>query len=113
MLNQSGLIALGDSQIVREAKERRKAVQTICNTLVPEIKKSRIQLKQYINKYFSDRKEEFSQAFNILDNSLSEWNPDKFTAGLERINNQFGASLQFKTFDEFDKFMESDETFKF
>lgn len=113
MLTQSGLIALGDSQIVREAKERRQAVQTICNTLVPEIKKSRIQLEKYIDKYFSDRKKEFSQSFNILDNSLIEWDPDKFAAGLERINNQFGASLQFKTFDEFDEFMKSDETFKF
>ena len=113
MLHQSGLIALGDSQIVREAKERREAVQTFCKTLVPEIKKSRIQLEQYIRKYFSDRKEEFEQAFNMLDNSLIEWNPDKFVAGLERINNQFGASLQFKTFDEFDEFMKSDETFKF
>ena len=113
MLHQSGLIALGDSQIVREAKERREAVQTFCKTLVPEIKKSRIQLEQYIRKYFSDRKEEFEQAFNMLDNSLIEWDPDKFVAGLERINNQFGASLQFKTFDEFDEFMKSDETFKF
>jgi len=113
MLTQSGLIALGDSQIVREAKERRQEVQALCDTLVPEIKKSRIQLEQYIDKYFSNRNEEFTQAFNILDNSLGEWDPDKFAAGLERINNQFSASLQFKTFDEFDEFMKSDETFKF
>lgn len=113
MLAQSGLVALGDSQIVKVAKERRHAVQTLCDMLIPEIRKSRIQFKQYVDKYFYERSKEFDLAFNMLDNSLGEGNPDKFIAGLERINNQFGSSLQFNTFDEFDRFMESNETLRF
>ena len=113
VLTQSGLIALGDSQIVRAAKDRRQAVQTLCDMLVPEIRRSRIQLQQCIDKYFYERNKEFEQAFSMLDSSLGKWNSDQFAAGLERINNQFDTGLQFKTFAEFDRFMESDETFRF
>ena len=113
MLHQSGLIALGDSRIVREAKERRQVIEKLCQSLIPEIQKSRKNLTLHINKHFSERKEEFSQSFNILDESLNKWDSDNFVAALERINKQFGASLQFKTFNEFDNFMKSDKPLKF
>ncbi len=113
MLHQSSLIALGDSQVVKVAKERRKAIEAMCLTMIPIIQKNREELEQSLNKHFSDRKEIFSEAFNILDASLGEWNHDTFVSGLENINNQFGATLQFKNFDEFDTFMNGDEVFQF
>jgi hypothetical protein len=113
MLHQSGLIALGDSQVVKEAKERRYVVQAICLAAIKEIRKNRIELESYLEAYFSQRKNEFSESFGMLDDSLYDWNPDAFVAGLERINNQFGTSLQFKSFVEFDDFMNSDEVFEF
>lgn len=113
MLHQSGLIALGDSKVVKEAKERRDVVQAMCLAAITEIRKNRIELESYLETYFSQSKNEFSEAFSLLDNSLSEWNPDNFVSGLERVNNQFGTSLQFKSFVEFDDFMNSDEAFEF
>lgn len=113
MLHQSGLIALGDSKVVKEAKERRYAVQAMCLAAIPEIQKNRLELENYLDSYFSQRENEFLESFAMLDNSLLSWNPDEFVSGLERINNQFGKSLQFKSFDEFDELMNSDETFEF
>lgn len=113
MLNRSGLIALGDSALVKEAKERRKEIEGLCDTLIPVIKKSRKALEAQIDKYFSDRKKEFLQSFLLMDNSLNEWDPDSYVQALEQINNQFYQSLKFKTFDEFDNFMKSEEVFNF
>lgn len=113
ILHQSGLIALGDSRVVKEAKERRYAVQAMCLAAIPEIQKHRLELENYLELYFSQRKNEFLASFDILENSLFNWNPDNFVSGLERINNQFGTSLQFKSFTDFDAFMISDEAFSF
>lgn len=113
MLNRSGFIALGDSTLVKEAKERRKEIEGLCDTLIPVIKKSRKALEAQIDKYFSDRKKEFSQSFLLMDNSLNEWDPNRYVQALEQINHQFSQSLKYKTFSEFDTFMKSDEVFEF
>ncbi|NVZ10363.1 hypothetical protein HW932_13945 [Allochromatium humboldtianum] len=113
MLHQSGLVALGDSRVVKEAKERRYAVQAMCLAVIPEIQKNRLELESYLESYFSQRKNDFLASFCVLDNSLYSWNPDEFVLGLEKINNQFGISLQFKSFADFDLFMSSDEVFEF
>ena len=113
MLHQSGLVALGDSRIVKEAKDRRYAIQAMCLAVIPEIQKNRLELENYLESYFLQRKNEFLVSFSVLDDSLCSWNPDRFVFGLEKINNQFGTSLQFKSFTEFDLFMNSNEAFEF
>ncbi len=113
ILHQSGLIALGDAQVVKEAKARRKNIEAMCLSLIPQMRQERIELEKGLDKYFSERSVAFNELFNQLDEALTEWNPNKFVSGLENINNQFGKTLQFKTFEEFDEFMESDEAFEF
>lgn len=113
MLHQSGLVALGDSRVVKEAKERRYAIQAMCLAVIPKIQKNRLELESHLESYFSQRKNDFLASFSILDNSLYSWNPDEFVFGLEKINNQFGTTLQFKSFTEFDLFMNSNEAFEF
>ncbi len=113
MLHQSGLISLGEAPIVKAAKARRKHIEAMCISLIPKIRQEREILEQTINQYFKDREKIFSQAFKTMDIALAEFDPDKFVSALENINNQFGKTLQFKTFEEFDKFMESDEPFEF
>lgn len=113
MLHQSGLVALGDSRVVKEAKERRYAIQAVCLAVIPEIQKNRLELEAYLESYFSQRKKDFLASFSILDNSLYNWDADAFVFGLEKINNQFGTSLKYKSFTEFDRFMKSNEAFKF
>lgn len=112
-LHQSGLLALGDSEVVKESKERRNKVERVCNILIPEIKKSRKQLEMYLNEHFSTRKAEFLLLFDVLDNSLKKGDSDRFCSALDKINNQFGASLKLKTFSEFNTFMKSRKPLEF
>ena len=113
MLYQSSLIALGDAQIVKMAKKRRKDIQAICLEAIPKIQSNRQELEQYLDKHFKKRKKEFSKSFKTIDESLLLGDPDNFIKGLEGINNQFHSILPFKTFKEFDKLMKSEKTLDF
>ncbi len=96
LLTQSGLIALGDSDIVKISKERRKKIEYMCDLLIPQIEKSRLELERYIDKYFSDRKEIFENSFNTIELSLHSNNSEQLYSSLNTINNQFGKSIRFK-----------------
>jgi len=100
LLHRSGLIALGDSNIVKVAKARRKKIENMCNQLIPLIQKSRKELEIYIDKYFADRKEIFEESFSNLDLSLKSNNNELFMSSLEKINNQYGKTLGEKSFKE-------------
>ena len=114
MLHQSSLIALGDSKIVKEAKERRNAIEAMCLSAIPIMRKNRIELEEALDKYFFERKNEFEQSFKLMDESIDNWNPDSFVRGLEKINQSFGVSLQFQDFAKFDDFMQNkNEVFAF
>lgn len=113
MLHQSSLIALGESKIVKEAKHRRLAIEEMCLSLIPQIRNQRIAFEAQLTKHFNERDTEFRIAFMQLDSSLEDWSPNGFVSGLEKINLQFGKTLQFKTFEEFDDFMQTNEAFEF
>jgi hypothetical protein len=100
LLTKSGLIALGDSDIVKISKERRKKIDKMCDLLIPQIEKSRLELEGYINKYFSDRKEIFENLFADIELSLKSNNSENLYTSLEKINRQFGKSIEFKNFEE-------------
>jgi hypothetical protein len=100
LLHRSGLIALGDSNVVKIAKERRKKIEEMCKLLIPAIQKSREELEVYIDKYFADRKKIFEESFENLNLSLQNNNNELFLSSLEKINNQYGKTLGNKTFKE-------------
>lgn len=113
LIHQSGLIALGDSAVVKEAKERREQIQAMCIAAIPEIRKNRLELEQTLELHFADRKAVFISSFEEIDSALVEWDPDKFLKNLNAINSQFGSVLPFKNFEEFDQLMLSDKSFEF
>lgn len=113
ILHKSCLIALGDSAVVKAAKERRRVVEAMCLAAIPQIQKSRQELEQKLDQYFIKRRKIFVAAFNEIDKALIEWNPDKYVMSLNKINEQFGTILPFKTFAEFDNFMLSNEALDF
>jgi len=100
LLHRSGLIALGDSNVVKVAKARREKIENMCNQLIPFIQKSRKELEVYIDKYFADRKEIFEESFTNLDFSLKNNDNELFMSSLEKINNQYGKTLGDKNFQE-------------
>lgn len=112
MLHQSSLVALGEPEAVRAARERREQVEAICLAAIEQMQANRRELEKQLDEYFADRKEDFLQSFQLMDEAMGEWDPNRFVQGLQKINYQFGASLQFENREEFDSFMKSDEPFK-
>lgn len=110
MLHQSGLISLGEPTVVRAARERRERIEALCMTAILLMRENRLQLELLLAQHFSKRKELLIAAFDDLETSLFDWDTDKFTTGLERVNNAFGAALPFRTFNEFDEFMKDENT---
>lgn len=96
LLQKSGLVAFGDSNIVKVAKDRRQRAEKICNEMVPIIQESRRNLEKYMEIYFKDRKMIFDNAFEELEISMQNMDSKVFLANLEKINNQYGQTLSEK-----------------
>lgn len=111
MLHQSGLISLGEADVVKVARERREHVEALCMTAIPLMRAHRLELDALLTKYFAERRQLLTAAFDDLESSLVDWDADRFTIGLEHVNSAFGAALPFKTFDEFDDFMKDDSQY--
>lgn len=113
MLHSSGLLALGEAEVVKLAREQRQRIEAICLASIERSQKEQRILQNYFDTYFAERKEAFDEAFFGMDNAITTWDADQFVQSLEVINQQFGAALQFKSLSEFSTFMKSGQTFKF
>ena len=82
----------------------------MCLTAIPLMQEHRLELERLINQHFAERYAILSSAFDDLDKSLLTWDADKFSSGLQRVNEAFGETLQFKTMEEFCQFMEDDDS---
>ena len=105
LLYNTGLLAIGDSDIVKISKARRQQVEEISATLIPVIQNHRNQLENYMQIYFKERHEIFDKSFKMLDTALLETDTNLYIEGLVNINKQYNQELSFKNFNEFDKFM--------
>jgi len=113
MLLSSGHLSLGKSDAVKYAKARREQIETLCAELIPTIRNSRLQLENYLESHFADRRESIGLALNAIEASAHEGHSEQLTEGLLKLNDSFGKTLQFKSFEEFDEFMLSDDNFAF
>lgn len=113
LIHQSGLIALGDSSIVKEAKARRQQLEQFCLRSIPQIQKHRKELELQLEQHRELRQHKVDLGFSIMDKSLESLNPDEYLKGLNLIGEQFGIILPYKNFEEFDRIMTSNETLRF
>jgi hypothetical protein len=110
ILYHSGLISLGDTVGVKLAKERRKRIESLCLQAIPLIQRHRGELQAVIQQSLTEQAELFESAFSSMEAAISGWNPAECIYQLERICNTFDTGLPFKTFSEFDEFMNDDST---
>jgi hypothetical protein len=113
LLHQSGLLALGDSQVVKAAKKRRRVVEALCLSVLPLMQQNRLEMERLTTEHFTNRKQDFLISLDFLDDSLTSFNSEETIAALQGIHTQFGIALKLKSFKEFDGFMKSDEDFDF
>lgn len=105
MLHQSGLMGLGEVAVVKVARERRERIEAMCLESITLIRQHRLELEALLKTHFEERRQTLSQAFDGMEQSLVSWDADDFIQHLESVNQAFGKSLPFKSFDEFDIFM--------
>lgn len=110
MLHQSGLIGLGEVAVVKAARERRERIEAMCLESIPLIRQHRLELEALLKAHFAERHQLLTQAFDGMEAALISWDADAFTQQLESINQAFGKSLPFKSFNEFDLFMKDKES---
>lgn len=113
MIHQSGLVALGDSAVVKASKERRDQIRAICLEAIPQIQKNRDELQSLLDEHFAERKHIFDSTFLAMDLAVSNTEPDQYIDALNSLNERFDSELPFQNFTEFDQFMQSDQSFDF
>lgn len=112
-LVKSGHVAIGETLAVKEARERAERIKAMCERLIPEIKANRAKLEAYLDTHFANRAQIFKTSFDALDQAVLSDETEAFAEALQTINKQFGQTLQFSNYQEFDELMRSDEAFKF
>ena len=113
LLNHSGLVALGESDVVRVSRERSEEIQAVCARLVDKIRAARVQLEMATEKYFREGQKEILEAMALLDGAAGSWDGQEFSMALMRLSDRFGGTLQYATFQEFENAVMSDQPLRF
>lgn len=111
MLNQSGLVSLGETPGVKHARKRRIEIESLCERLIPEIKRAKDELNSCLERHFTERKKVFDEQFSKMDMAMSNWDSDMFSEALKTIGSQFEKEFELLNFEEFSSLMESDDAF--
>lgn len=93
------------------AKKNAEAVHAFCEEAIRQMRIERVQFEQQIQELLQERADACMRGFRVMDEAILSSDFDKFSCGLNEIAQSFGRELQFTNFEEFDKFMESDEDF--
>ena len=95
------------------AKEERERIEKECDEHIRMLREFRIQVQETINNYMRHHMDMFTSAFEGIKEALEVGDIDGFIASSNAITRGLGKQANFETMDEFEAFMESEETFKF
>jgi hypothetical protein len=108
MINSTGLIALGESDVVKVSRERRERVEKISQQLISHLQESRKQFEAYVHQYAKDRQKNLIQSLDLIGST----DQDTFLSGLERLSELYGTPLKYKDHKEFRADFNSDKPLK-
>ena len=89
-------------------QKRYEAMHDYCENLICEMENQRLKFERNVAQFLSNRQQIIDNGLNNFEVAVRQNDFDGMSAALNEIAMEFGGELQFKTFEEFDKFM-SDE----
>ena len=105
-------ILLNSLKEAQYAHEERIRIERECAEHITLIRSYRQEVEKIIQTYLIEKINVFQSSFDNMKEALSIGNVDGFIAGANSISNMFGRNTQFNNINEFDKIMNSSETFK-
>ncbi len=111
--SMSSIIYKGTLDAFKEVKlseERREMIEALSKESIRTMKKYQQILTEYGRKEYQRRENLFNDIFDNINSSLYDNNINGFVENINKIGEEFGMKLSFKTFEEFDDIM-NDENF--
>lgn len=94
----------------RLSYERRNRIHAIATAAIEAMDKQGNELLNLVDNFYSNRGKIFLESLSMLEVARSNENIELFTQGLNKIAVEMGGVLQFKSFTEFDSFMNDKAT---
>lgn len=92
------------------AHEERIRIEAECKETIKAIKAYRIEIEKVVEKYFKEHKIVFDNAFNTIHYALQTGDADGVIMGANMITEKLGGEIQYNNMDEFDDFMNDENT---
>ena len=102
----SCLQILVDAELSYENYCRTKA---LCENARDAMRSKRLEFEHQVNELIKQRQITISRSMSTIMNSLDNSDTNNFTDALSNLATEFGRELQFRTFEEFDSKMKSDD----
>lgn len=96
----------------RMAVEQRKIVEAQCAEAIEKIYEYRSEMNENVERYLSEHLDTFNNGFAQMDKAIVEGDIHGYVSGNVKIQELLGKEIQFRTAEEFDDLMLSDENFK-
>lgn len=100
-------------QILQSAEVARQnyyAIKEMCTAARESMRQQRLLFEQQSQKMLLHRQQVFDASLFVLMDEIDSADTTHFTEALNAIAHEFGQELQFKNFQEFDKFMEDPDS---
>lgn len=108
ILHQSGMISLGESSIVKVARERRERVEAMCCDAIVRMQQAKLDIREQTNKFCAEQATLIHNSITGMDAALVSWDGEAFIKSLHELNATFSSALPFHDFDSFKDFMDDD-----
>jgi len=103
---QSGISLLKSAKL---AEEETKKIVALCNASINEMDKQRFEFESKIKQHLELRELQLNNIFDNIDNGLLANDNLTTINALSDLSLMFGGKLQLMKFDDFDKFMQTDD----
>lgn len=105
ILLQSGILGVGPSSIVAQARKRREEIEAMCFEVIKRMELERAQIEAVAAAHALEFEKKVLPALDIFESSMVLFQPMAAMNALADLNEGFGCQLPFRSLTEFDEFM--------